>query len=137
MNWGTVPDYFIVLSILVGAASLLLQRRWERERDAAERNRQARLTDLRQTWAALAPLVALPGGFDNGNLAQPFAAAERQLQLSGSEQVLGELDSVTSTLFDQGQRAARMSVDLTALINAVGSPSISVGDFGMIRHVET
>jgi uncharacterized protein len=63
--------------------------------------------------------VARPGGFDDDGRAQPFAAVVRQLQLSGSEKVLSDLDAVTSTLLEQGQRGAGMSVDLIPLIHAV------------------
>lgn len=115
-DWGSVPDYLIVLSILGGAVSLLIQRGWDRQREAEERNRQARLEDLREAWAALAPLVARPGGFDENALAQPFAAAMRQLQLSGSESVLVELQTVTSSLVQQG---TGMAIDLLPLTEAV------------------
>lgn len=119
IDWGSVPDYLIVLSIVGGALSLVVRRRWDRQREADERNRQARLEDLRQAWAALAPLVARPRGFDEDDLAQPFAAAIRQLQLSGSEPVLVELENVTSTLLRQGTDGARMAVDLGPLTEAV------------------
>jgi hypothetical protein len=118
-DWGAVPDYFIVLSILGAAVSLLLQRRWDRRRDLAERNRQARLKDLQEAWAALAPLAALPGGLDNNELALPFAAAVRQLQLTGSESLLGEREGVTTLLLRQGERGEPMSINLIPLINAV------------------
>lgn len=118
-DWGSIPDYLIVLSIVLGAVSLVVQRRWDRQRDAEERNRQARLEDLRQAWATLAPLVARPGGFDEDDLAQPFAAAMRQLQLSGSESVLVELENVTSSLVRQGSHGTGMAVDLRGLTEAV------------------
>lgn len=117
--WGAVPDYLIVVSIGAGVLSLILQRHWDADRDARERDRQARLADLRQAWDAIAPLVARPGGFDANELAQPFAAALRQLQLSGSEPVLRAVDGVTTTLINQGQNGEGMAVDLQPLIEAV------------------
>ena len=61
LNWGNVPEYSVVVSVIAGAIGLRWQRKIDREKSQDERNRQAQLKDLRIGWHAIAPLYALPG----------------------------------------------------------------------------
>jgi hypothetical protein len=130
LNWGNVPDYFILASVSFGVISLLLQRKTDREKGQEERktdrekgqeerNRQAQLEDLRIGWHAVAPLHAFPQGLDDNDLAQPFARALRQLQLTGCETLLEEVDKVINTLGTQTAARQSNSVDLRPLLEAI------------------
>jgi len=63
----------------------------------------------------------LSRGLDNNDLALPFAQALRQLQLSGSEEILEEVDQVIETLVSQTARREANLIDLKPLLETVRS----------------
>lgn len=119
VDWGSAPQYLTILTVVGSAIAFFLRRQREVSLAAAERFRLARLNDLIVAWHALAPLVAYPGGFDDTILAQNFAHAVRQLQLSASGDVFEEARKVIEVLVEQGATSQNMAIDLTDLIEAV------------------
>ena len=127
-KWGAVPDYLVVVSVVAGFVSLIWQWKTDATRQGTERNRQARLDDLRTGWHAIAPLHALPGGFDDDDLVLPFANALRQLQLSGVSKVLDEANTVITTLDTQGAQGHDMNINLAPLLEAIRADYRSLMD---------
>jgi hypothetical protein len=119
LKWGDVPDYLVLVSVIVGVIGLRWQRNIDRKKGQEERNRQAQLEDLRIGWHAVAPFYALSNGLDDNDLAQPFTHALRQLQLSGSEMILKEVDKVITSLDTQTLLGQPNSVDLLPLLEEI------------------